>query len=58
LIKLEVLQGCLAVAGLARISRDLIDGAISQWSERLMVVIQVQGGHMEHRLKKVKTNEH
>jgi len=34
------------------ISQDLIDGAINQWSEHLMMVIQVQGGgHMEHTLK-------
>jgi len=31
------------------ISQDLIDGAINQWSKRLMMVIQTQGGHMEHR---------
>ena len=31
------------------ISPDLIDGAINQWSEHLM--IQLQGGHTEHRLK-------
>ena len=31
------------------ISQDLIDGAINQWSKRLM--IQAQGGHMKHRLK-------
>jgi len=34
------------------ISQDSIDGAINQWPEHLMMVIQVQGGHMEHRLKK------
>jgi len=33
------------------ISHDLIDGAINQWSKRLMMVTQAQGGHMEHRLK-------
>jgi len=33
------------------ISQDLIDGVINQWSKRLMMVIQAQGGHMEHKLK-------
>jgi len=33
------------------ISQDLIDGAINQWSKRLMMVIQAQGGHVEHRLQ-------
>jgi len=33
------------------ISQDLIDSAINQWSKRLMMVIQAQGGHMENRLK-------
>jgi len=33
------------------ISPDLIDGAINQWSERLVMEIQAQIGHMEHRLK-------
>jgi len=33
------------------ISPDLIDGAINQWSKRLMTVTQAQGGHMEHRQK-------
>jgi len=33
------------------INQDLIDSAINHWSKRLMMVIQEQGGHMEHRLK-------
>ena len=33
------------------ISQDLIDGAINQWSKHLMMVIQAQHGHMEHRLE-------
>jgi len=33
------------------ISQDLIDGAINQWSKHVMMVIQAQGGHMEHRLQ-------
>ena len=33
------------------VSQDLIDGATNQWSKHLMMVMQAQGGHMEHRLK-------
>jgi len=33
------------------ISPDLIDGAINQWSKRLVMEIQAQIGHIEHRLK-------
>jgi len=33
------------------ISQDLVDGAIDQWSKRITMVIQAQGGHIEHRLK-------
>jgi len=29
------------------ISQNLIDGAINQWSKRLMTVIEAQSGHME-----------
>jgi len=31
------------------ISQHLTDDAINQWSKRLMMVIQAQDGHMEHR---------
>jgi len=41
----EVLHICLEM-----ISQDLIDGAVN-WSKRITVVIQAQGGHIEHRLK-------
>jgi len=34
------------------ISQDLIDGAIDQWSERITMVVQIQGGHIEHRLNR------
>jgi len=33
------------------ISQDLIDGAINHWSKHLMIVMQAQGGRMEHRLE-------
>ena len=33
------------------INEDLIASIIDQWSERVMMVIQVQGGRMKHRLK-------
>jgi len=42
----EVHRSCLDM-----ISEDLIDGAIDQWSRRIAVVIQAQGGHIKHRLK-------
>ena len=31
-------------------SQDLIDSAINQWSKRITMVIQGQGGHSEHRM--------
>jgi len=31
-------------------SQDLIDSAIDQWSKRITMVIQGQGGHIQHRL--------
>ena len=33
------------------ISQHLIDGAINQLSKHLMIVMQAQGSHMEHRLE-------
>jgi len=31
------------------ISQELINGAIGQWSKRLLLVVHSQGGHTEHR---------
>ena len=30
--------------------QDLIDKPINQWLRRILLVIQVRGGHIEHRL--------
>jgi len=50
--KIDQTESAAKLSGSGRprtISQDLIDGAINQWSKRLM--IQAQGGHMKHRLK-------
>jgi len=50
--KIDQTESAATLSGSGRprtISQDLIDGAINQWSKRLM--IQAQGGHMKHRLK-------
>jgi len=39
----EVSRSCWDV-----INQHLIDGATNQWSRRITVVIQAQGGHVEH----------
>ena len=31
-------------------SQELINGAIEQWSKRLLLVVRSHGGHIEHRL--------
>ena len=52
--KIDQTGSAARLSGIGRprtISQDPIDGAINQWSKRLMMVIQAQGGHMEHRLK-------
>lgn len=42
----EVLRDCWE-----KISQDLVNTAIDQFSQRLTLVIRAQGGHIEHRLK-------
>jgi len=36
--------------GVDTISQELINVATDQWSKRLLLVIRLQGGHIEHRL--------
>ena len=33
------------------ISQELINGAIGQWSERLLLVVRSRGGHSEQRFR-------
>ena len=43
----QVLNSCWDV-----ISQELINGAIDQWSKRLLLVVRSQGWHMEDRLRR------